>query len=61
MRKLPFTVIPIALILVLVLLFTFYVPSGGDLISATGDYILGIVIGISTLVCLIVDIKRFKR
>ena len=60
MSKIPLTILPIIAILITVLLFVFNVRSGSDLISATGDYILGVVIGITTLVSIIIDFKRFK-
>ena len=40
-RKAPLTVMALAVVIVEILLFMFYVPSGGDLISPKGDESLG--------------------
>jgi uncharacterized sodium:solute symporter family permease YidK len=61
MKKIPITVIPIVVLIVIVLLFTFYVPKDGDLISAKGDFVLGAMTSTLFIACVLVDIIRFIR
>ena len=61
MKKLPLAIIPILLIIVVVLLFTFVVPTDGDLISAKGDYYIGQAIGLFFIVFLFLDLKKFFK
>ncbi len=60
MKKLPLTLIPAILLVLVVALFKLYVPAGEDLISETGDTVLGIFVGVLLGVCLVLDIKRYK-
>ncbi|MBX4211102.1 hypothetical protein KW783_04000 [Candidatus Parcubacteria bacterium] len=60
MNRVPYTLIPIIIIAIFALLFIFYVPPGGDLISGTGDLVLGIIVGILLGVCLVADLRRFR-
>ncbi len=60
-KKFPLTIIPVIVIIVIALLYIFVVPKGGDLISSSGDTILGVVVGIAFGVCLLNDIKSFKN
>jgi hypothetical protein len=58
--KFPLTIIPLVLLLILLVVFGYYVPNGEDLISKSGDYILGLIVGISLAVCIVIDWRRFK-
>lgn len=66
MKRLPITIIPIILSLLVALLFILFVPKGGDLISKSGDFIIGYVLGYLFAITLFIDlirliIKIFKR
>lgn len=61
MKKLPLITLPIALFIVTALLFAFVVPKNGNLISSAGDYYLGQGLGALLVVCIIIDIIRWKK
>jgi len=61
MNKVPLTVFPLLVGVILLILFMIVVPKDGDLISVGGDMILGQVIGIALAVCLVIDIKKFLK
>ena len=61
MKKIPITIIPVIFILVVIFLFFFYVPHGGNLISSTGDYILGLILGLWFGISLAIDIKSRNK
>jgi hypothetical protein len=60
-KRLPVTLLPILLLAVIVVLFIFYVPAGGDLISRRGDIILGGLLGGLFSVCVSNDLRRFIK
>jgi len=60
-KPLPVTLLPILLLAVIVVLFIFYVPAGGDLISRRGDIILGVLLGGLFSVCVSNDLQRFRK
>jgi hypothetical protein len=60
-KRVPLTLLPILLAVVVALLFIFHVPSGGDLISSTGDIILGAVNGALLCACFFADLYRFGK
>lgn len=61
MNRFPLTLIPGFLIVLIVILFTFYVPNGGDLISTGGDAVIGQILAVMLVACIIIDYKRFKK
>ncbi len=61
MKKIPLTIIPIITIIIFVSLFLFVVPKEGDLISAGGDFFLGLTISLLFFLCLFLDIVRYKK
>jgi hypothetical protein len=61
MKRMPLTLIPLILLAVAAYLFKYVVPVGGDLISETGDTVLGIIIGASLVMCLFYDVARFTK
>jgi phosphotransferase system glucose/maltose/N-acetylglucosamine-specific IIC component len=61
MKKFPLTIIPLAIALVFGLIFIFVVPEGQDLISKTGDLILGLLVGIALGLCLVADLRRYRK
>jgi hypothetical protein len=60
-RKAPLTVMALAVVIVEILLFMFYVPSGGDLISPKGDESLGQATVILFFLCAAFDVLRYSR
>jgi len=61
-KKAPLTVMALAVVFVEILLFMFYVPTGGDLISPKGDESLGQLTVILFFLCAAFDAQRyFKR
>jgi len=60
-KKAPLTVIALAVFLVENLLFMFYVPAGGDLISPKGDESLGAATGMLIVLCAALDVLRYSR
>jgi hypothetical protein len=60
-KKVPLTVMALAVVFVEVLLFMFYVPSGGDLISPKGDEGLGQLTAILFLLCAGFDAQRYFK
>ena len=58
MKKLPLTIIPIITSAIVALAFIFFVPKDGDLISKSGDFTLGYIIGYSFGITLLVDLIR---
>jgi hypothetical protein len=61
MKKIPLTIIPLAVLGIVAYLFAFVIPSGGDLISESGDTLLGIIVGILLVLCIFADIKRYRK
>jgi len=61
MKRFPVTTIPVLLTIAVALLFVFYVPKGGDLISGPGDKVLGAVIGVALVVCVLIDRKGVSK
>ena len=61
MKRFPVTTIPVLLMIAVVLLFVFYVPKGGDLISGPGDRVFGAVWGTALAVCVWIDVKRVSK
>jgi hypothetical protein len=61
-KRLPVTLLPILLLAVIVMLFIFYVPAGGDhLISTWGDiFLLGLLVGLFSA-CVRTDLLRFRK
>jgi len=59
--RLPVTLLPILLFAVIVAMFIFYVPAGGDLISRRGDIWLGCLLGGIFSVCVSRDLRRFRE
>jgi hypothetical protein len=60
-KRLPVTLLPILLAVILAMLFFFYVPVGGDLISSRGDIILGGLHGLLFVACVLTDLLRFIK
>lgn len=60
MKKLPLTIFPLIAGIVLSIIFMM-IPENDDLISATGDMLLGQIIGIALAICLVIDIKKFLK
>ena len=61
-KKAPLTLVALAVVFVEILLFMFYVPSGGDLISPKGDESLGQATVVLFFLCAAFDAHRnFKR
>jgi hypothetical protein len=61
MKKIPLTIIPLIVIGFVAYEFVYIVPAGGDLISESGDTILGIIVGASLVLCIIFDVRRFIK
>jgi hypothetical protein len=61
LQKAPLTVIALAVFLVEILLFMFYVPTGGDLIPPKGDESLGQSTVILLFLCAALDVLRYRR
>jgi hypothetical protein len=60
-KRLPVTLLPILLLAVIVSMFIFYVPAGGDLISRWGDIFLGgLLVGLFAA-CVRSDLLRFRK
>jgi len=60
-KRLPVTLLPILLLAVIVAMFIFYVPAGGDLISRWGDIVLGgLLVGLFAA-CVRSDLQRFRE
>jgi hypothetical protein len=60
-ERFPVTSVPILLAVIVAMLFIFYVPAGGDLISSGGDMVLGGLHGLLFVVCVLIDLLRFGR
>jgi hypothetical protein len=60
-KRLPVTLLPILLAVIVAMLFIFYVPAGGDLISSRGDIILGSLLGGLFSACVFSDLLRFRK
>lgn len=61
MKKVPLTIFPLLTGIILLILFATVVPKDGDLISAGGDMVLGQIVGLTLVVCLVMDIKKFLK
>ena len=61
MKKIPLVSIPVIAFIIIFILFATIVPENGDLISASGDMVLGQVIIVVFVILLIVDIRRFIK
>ncbi|MFO0719051.1 MAG: hypothetical protein U0522_03425 [Candidatus Paceibacterota bacterium] len=61
MKKLPLALIPFALIVIVMLVFALIIPQGGDLISASGDGVLGGILSMAFIACAVIDIKRYRE
>jgi hypothetical protein len=59
-KRLPVTLLPILLLAVIVAMFIFYVPAGGDLISRWGDIVLGSLLAGFFAACVRRDLQRFR-
>jgi len=57
-KKLPLALIPVLLFVIFLSLFIF-VPNGGDLISAKGDYYVGQGLSMLFVAFLLIDLGRF--
>ena len=55
-KRFPFTIFYVSLVIINILLFSFYVPAGGDLISAHGDYLLGQWMANLLFICIGLDV-----
>ena len=60
-EKFPVTLVPILLAVIVAMLFIFYVPAGGDLISSRGDMVLGGLDGLLFVACFFIDLLRFGK
>jgi hypothetical protein len=60
-KRLPVTLLPILLFAVIVAMFIFYVPAGGDLISRWGDILLGGLLAGLFCACVSSDLLRFGK
>ena len=60
-KRLPVTLLPIILLAVIVAMFIFYVPAGGDLISRWGDIVLGGLLTGLFCACVRADLLRFRK
>jgi hypothetical protein len=60
-KNAPLTVAALALFFLEILLFMFYVPSGGDLISPRGDESLGQATVILFFLGAAFDVLRYRR
>ena len=61
LKNAPLTVLALAVFFVEMLLFMFYVPAGGDLISPKGDESLGQMTVILFFLCAAFDAQRYFR
>jgi hypothetical protein len=61
LKKAPFTVIALAVVLVEILLFMLFVPTGGDLISPKADESLGQSTAILLCLCAAFDVLRYLK
>ncbi len=59
-KRFPVTLLPILLLAVIVAMFIFYVPAGGDLISRGGDIVLGGLLAGLFAACVRSDLQRFR-
>lgn len=61
MSHLPASLLPIGLAATVATLFIFHVPPGGDLISPWGDVVLGANNGLMFVVCIPLDVVRYRK
>ena len=57
MYRIPFTLFPIIAIAIV----WYYIPTDGFLISDFADTMLGIIVGASLVICLVLDVIKFTK